>query len=99
MWHDDNDCGPLPPAFPARPPHYVMPGSHLLDPFYAHWQNPNWPYPRFPLPFETPTRQYGTGLIRSDPCVTPPPFPRPGPPGHHHHHRHMPRVNPLARRG
>lgn len=61
-------CGPLPPAFPARPPHYVLPGSHLLDPAYRLWQNPNFPFPRFPLPFETQTRACGTGLIQSNPC-------------------------------
>ena len=58
-------CGPLPPAFPARPPHYVLPGSHLLDPAYRLWQNPNFPFPRFPLPFETQTRACGTGLFKA----------------------------------
>lgn len=76
---DWGPCGPPPPAFPARPPHYVLPGSHLLDPFYVFWLNPNYPFPRFPRPFETQTRADGTGLIAGNPCQPAPP-PTPCPP-------------------
>jgi hypothetical protein len=73
-------CGPLPPAFPAGPPQYVIPGSHWNDP--AYWQQPRnpdffdsgWPTPRTPWPFETESRAAGTGLL-AGPSPTPPPFP------------------------
>jgi hypothetical protein len=61
----------LPPVFP---PHYVMPGSHRLDPPYS-WDTPWWPYPRPPLAFESETRAKGTGLIWGPPGGSPPPPP------------------------
>jgi hypothetical protein len=74
-------CGPLPPALPARRPHYVIPGSHWNDP--AYWQMPRspnpwsggWPLPRTPWPGESETRAAGTGLISSGPFPCPPPAP------------------------
>lgn len=73
-------CGPTPPAAPARRPHYVIPGSHWLDP--AYYQMPRWtspftfgfPVPRTPWPFESETRAAGTGLIMGPvPCPPCPP--------------------------
>jgi hypothetical protein len=72
-------CGPLPIAMPAPPPHYVLPGSHLLDPGY--WQvpaNPNpwrtgWPLPRVAWPGESESRAAGTGLVAGRPLPCPPP--------------------------
>lgn len=58
-------------ACPAQWPHYVVPGSHLWDPVWAH-QVPPFPYPRAPWPYESETRAAGTGLIASfagTPCV------------------------------
>lgn len=64
-------CGPPPPALPAGPPRYTIPGAHLLDPAYVFFQNPGWPYPRQPWPFESETRAAGTGLI-GGPTMAPP---------------------------
>ena len=58
-------------ALPAPCPHYVIPGSHAYDPFYA-WQIPPFPFPRAPWPFESETRAAGTGLLTSfigQPCT------------------------------
>lgn len=46
-------------ALPACWPHYVIPCSHLLDPYYA----PNLAYPRQSRMWETATRPAGTGMI------------------------------------
>lgn len=62
-------AGQRPIALPPLPPHYVMPGSHKLDPPYSHWLrgNPNFtgtfPFPRQPWAFESESRTGGTGLI------------------------------------
>ena len=78
-----------PIAKPPRLPHYVMPGSHTLDPPFA-WR-PNaalgrWPFPRAPWPFETESRAAGTGLLWGGVSMRPrpprppcPPVPRPPP--------------------
>jgi len=58
-------------AFPARWPVYVIPCSHLLDPFYVRQLQPTFPFPRQPWPFESETRAPGTGLIRGSQCPTP----------------------------
>jgi hypothetical protein len=76
-WGQHNNwspCGPLPPAFPAGPPRYVMPGSHLLDPPYSAWADPWYPFPRPPWPFESGTRRHGTGLIWGPPLCPPGPY-------------------------
>lgn len=60
-----------PPALPAGPPAYVLPGSHRLDPPYAQMHDPwrpshhqgRWPFPRAPWPFESESRPPGTGLL------------------------------------
>ena len=49
---------------PAPPCHYVIPGSHWLDPPYSLWRLA---HPRDPLPFESATRAIGTGLITGFP--------------------------------
>lgn len=54
---------PRPIALPTGPPHYVIPCSSTLDPPFS-FQTPTFPFPRFPLPFESETRACGTGLIR-----------------------------------
>lgn len=72
---------PFPIAYPAEAPHYVVPGSHRLDPPYAFapncgppWWVSQWPQPRQPWPWESETRAPGTGLIRgAPPCPCPPP--------------------------
>jgi len=51
-------------AWPAHEPRYVIPGSHLYDPFWGH-QVPPFPFPRAPWPFESETRAAGTGLLTS----------------------------------
>jgi len=60
-------------ALPARWPVYVIPCSHLLDPFYARQLNPTFPFPRQPRAFESETRAGGTGLIWGPQCRTPKP--------------------------
>ena len=79
-------CGPAPNmphaapiARPAREQHYVIPGSHWLDPPYA-WQTPHFPKPRPPWAFESETRAPGTGLWWGGPHYKPPHQP-PGPCG------------------
>lgn len=67
-----------PIALPAHPPHYVVPGSHKLDPPYS-WNTPWWPFPRPPWPFETESRAAGTGLIWGSRLARPP-KPQPCPP-------------------
>ena len=65
-------------AAPAPYPHYVIPCSHLLDPAYAQQLNPNFPFPRQPLAYESETRAAGTGLIwgpSSAPAAVCPPTP------------------------
>ena len=70
-------CGPIPPALPARRPHYIIPGSHWMDPAYYQqfrWTSPfsfGWPVPRTPWPGESETRAFGTGLISSPPPCPP----------------------------
>lgn len=66
---------PAPIAKPPQAPHYVVPGSHLLDPPYAWqatgcppWWVGNFPTPRLPWPFESETRAPGTGLITTPMC-------------------------------
>ena len=63
---------PGPIACPAPKPHYVIPGSHRLDPPYSWqhhavppWWRGQWPMPRMPWCFESETRAPGTGLITS----------------------------------
>jgi hypothetical protein len=58
-------------ALPPLPPHYIMPGSHFLDPPYSRlphhgppWKWGHWPFPRDPWRFESETRAPGTGLIK-----------------------------------
>ena len=81
-----------PIALPAREHHYVMPGSHELDPPFA-WKTPWWPFPRPPWPFETESRAPGTGLLwgtaRHRPPKPQPPCP-PCPPA--------PKVVPMRRK-
>jgi hypothetical protein len=69
-------------ACPAPVPHYVIPGSHRLDPPYS-WQNDptipswwqgRWPWPRIPWPFESESRARGSGLITPS-CRPPPALP------------------------
>jgi hypothetical protein len=65
-------------ACPARWPHYVIPCSHLLDPFYAQQLNPCFPFARPPRAFESESRAAGTGMIRGTaPCPPGPPPPSP----------------------
>ena len=63
--HHHPHPGPMPSnkpiALPPMEPHYVMPGSHWLDPPYSF--KPPFPFPRQPWPFETESRAPGTGLI------------------------------------
>ena len=75
---------PWPIAKPPQAPHYVIPGSHRLDPPYSWmfdprvppWWRSHWPMPRMPWPWESETRAPGTGLIRGGgPCPQPPPPP------------------------
>ena len=69
-------------ANPATWPQYVIPCSHLLDPFYAQQLNPNFPFPRQPRAFESETRADGTGLIsagQTTSFIPPPPPPCPPP--------------------
>jgi len=67
-------CGPWPwapvIAKPARKPHYIIPGSHWLDPPYS-WKTPWFPFPRPPRAFETESRAPGTGLIWGGPRCPP----------------------------
>jgi hypothetical protein len=71
---------PDPIAKPAGKPHYVMPGSHKLDPPFA-WETPWWPFPRPPRRYETESRAPGTGLIwgsgKHGPPGPQPPWPCP----------------------
>lgn len=55
-------------ALPACWPHYVIPCSHLLDPYYSSQQLA---MPRMPQMWESATRARGTGMIWGPQCIPP----------------------------
>lgn len=68
-WATRPGSQPLPNALPARPPRYVIPLSHRLDPPWSFGPPPpsfvrgGGGWPRHPWWLESGTRAAGTGLI------------------------------------